>query len=134
MFGVFDDFFSSVFASAPKHAWEPPKHRCDVCNRMMSPVAAGVSQFGYYEVSRKYGIPSNMKRVCCDLCARDYENKFLPGRYPTLDGGDVYLMRGTHGYKIGKTEVLETRKKQIERRHQQTLELVHTIKAPHAVC
>ena len=129
----FQAFFNRLFSDVK---YEPPKHKCTVCNSLMSPVAPDVTQWGYYNIRRKYGFPTLRARVCSHICMREYERMQnyhldLPNRYHH-ESGCVYLVRGKRGYKIGETEDLERRMKELERKYG-PLELLHVIDAPHSI-
>jgi hypothetical protein len=134
----FDSFIQTFINQAfSKAKYECPKHKCTVCNSFMSPVAPGVTQYAYYNITRKYGLPSLRAKVCCHSCMLEYErvqncHLDLPSRY-SHQSGYVYLMYGTRGYKIGETENLERRKRELERAEGQPLELVHVIEASHSI-
>jgi hypothetical protein len=130
-------FINQIFSSFGNAKYEPAKQRCTVCDSLMSPVAPDVTQYGYYNITRKYGFPTFRARVCCHACMREYERMQnhhfdLPNRFQ-FESGHVYLMRGARGYKIGETESVERRKKELERQYSEPLELLHVIGAPHSI-
>jgi len=136
----FDTMMNELFRGIlrdVKTTYKPPEYRCTLCESLMSPVPPEVKQFGYYEVHRKDGWSTSRARVCCEACMSEYERQQnftlkLPKRY-SYESGYVYLLRGRVGYKIGETEDLKRRKRDLDRQHNEILELIHTIKTPHSI-